>query len=337
MTQSDIVARYNQMHGRLRISVTHQCQLRCHFCHREGIEEHWVSRSVPLRELSALAQAYAGIGGRYLEITGGEPTLHRDIDRILRTGHATGCDIILCTNGLRLDRVLSAAEAGCVQLVKLSLHHDGSDKDGASKLLGKAWNYAQIKRNLEALLALGTPVQLIFTHTGANEGQLDSVLRNALDWGVEVQVVDLIASRVSDVSMELGYRTGDQSELILSRYARLESEVTDRTGAILRRYRTPADIVWEVKDAHFGVLHSGMCDGCPLRHQCGEGIYALRVDSLGIVKPCLLRSDLEETISFSTIGDQQLREFLRRAITNMLSGPLEWGYGNGVEALENKQ
>jgi cyclic pyranopterin phosphate synthase len=334
MKEINIVDQYNRMHGRLRVSVTHQCQLRCHFCHREGIAEHWVNRSMPVRDLEKLARAYAAIGGRYLEITGGEPTLHSEIDILLRSGRAAGCEVILCTNGLRLDRALRAAEAGCVQLVKLSLHHDGSDRAGAKQLLGKAWSYERVDRNLEALLKVGTRVQLIFTHTGANETQLESVLRRALEWRVEVQIVDLIASRVSDPSGELGYRSGNQAEEIVSRHAQLEQVVADRTGAILRRYRTAGGASWEVKDAHFGVLHSGMCAGCPLRDQCGEGVYALRVDSLGILKPCLLRSDLEETIMFSSASLETIADVLQRTIMTMLSQPIEWSYGNASAALE---
>ncbi|MDB5703278.1 MAG: cyclohydrolase subunit MoaA [Sphingomonas bacterium] len=332
MSKIDAIELFNRMYGRLRVSVTHQCQLRCHFCHREGIADHWVSRSMAVRNFDALAQAYAQIGGKYLELTGGEPTLHPEIDQLLRLARASGCDVILCTNGLRLDRALAAAEAQCVQLVRLSLHHDGSDPEGARRLLGKGWSFDRIERNLNKLLELDVPVQLIFTHTGANEGQLDAVLRRAFAWGVDVQVVDLIPSRVADSSDELGYRTGEQAELIVSHYAQLEQTVTDRTGAILRRFKTPSGASWEVKDSHFGVLHSGMCARCSLRSKCGEGIYALRIDSLGVIKPCLLRSDLEEIMPIESTAGHQIEGILEGAIMRMLADPLDWNYGDAHTA-----
>lgn len=117
------------------------------------------------QSFKALAQAYAQIGGKYLELTGGEPTLHPEIDELLRSGRASGCEVILCTNGLRLDRTLAAAQDQCLQLVRLSLHHDGSDPEGARKLLGKAWSFERIEKNLHDLLELDVAVQLIFTHT----------------------------------------------------------------------------------------------------------------------------------------------------------------------------
>lgn len=325
-----LVDQYNAMHGRLRVSVTHGCQLRCTFCHREGIADHWKPTHQSLAFFRELAAAYASIGGRYLEITGGEPTLHPFISELVATAAELGCKIILCTNGLRLDRILTQLQKGQVHLIRLSLHYGDSQPKKAHELLGPAWNFGQIERNLRSALAANVRVQLIFTHTRQNQNQLHAILRLALQWNVDVQVVDLITSRAGDPSGALGYVSGEEAERIASEYATLERVITDRTGAVLRLYRTPSGAAWEIKDYHFGVLHSAMCDGCPVRAQCGEGIYALRVDALGLAKPCLLREDLEFSLRSACDRDGSIADMLHRTIAKMLARPLEWSYNDAV-------
>jgi cyclic pyranopterin phosphate synthase len=319
------------MQGRLRVSVTHACQLQCAFCHREGIAKHWTATHMSLPFFRELAQAYAFLGGRYLEITGGEPTLHPSISEAVTIASKAGCDVILCTNGLRLDRVLPQLREGQISLVRLSLHFGGPAPEQAHALLGQAWNFDRIERNLSLALSTNVPVQLIFTHTRQNQDQLDGVLRRALAWNVDVQIVDVIASRAGDPSRRIGYVPGEDAESVAGRYAPLERVISDRTGAVLRLYRTSRGAAWEVKDYHFGVLHSAMCAGCSLRPLCGEGVYALRVDALGIAKPCLLNDELEfRILAERSLTTESLAETLHTTIARMLTGPLEWSYSDAV-------
>jgi molybdenum cofactor biosynthesis enzyme MoaA len=146
----------------------------------------------------------------------------------------------------------------------------------------------------------------------------------ALQWNVDLQVVDLITTRAHRPAEELGYVTGKEGQrIVASRGAVLEREVRDRTGAVLKLYRTPTGKAWEIKDFHFGLLHSAMCDGCTRRHECGEGIYALRVDALGVVKPCLLREDLQQNLPLYEEIDG-IEQTLGDTLNLMLSGKLAW-------------
>jgi molybdenum cofactor biosynthesis enzyme MoaA len=331
---TSLVADFNAMMGRLRISVSHDCQLHCKFCHREGIADHWTANHISIEFLQILTESYATLGGKYVEITGGEPTLHPRISEILKIASCAGLNVILCSNGLRLDRVVNELKQGFVNQIRLSLHYGDTDVQKAHELLGNAWDFKRIERNIEEVLKTNVPIQLIFTQTKQNQHQLETVLKRALDWGVEVHIVDLIASRAEDTTNTLGYVTGEHAESIVDQFAKLERVVTDRTGSILKLYRAKNGTAWEVKDYHYGLLHSAMCKGCPLWSQCGEGIYALRVDSLGVTKPCLLRSDLEFNILSGRLPNESIPEALTRMLTMMLCPPLERRY---YDAIGNTQ
>jgi cyclic pyranopterin phosphate synthase len=317
----DLMRRFNAMQGKLRVSVTHACQLECRFCHQEGIERHWQATHMSVEFFRSIVEAYAEIGGKYIEITGGEPTIHPKIGELVDSITNPDLNLILCTNGLRLDRLQEQVVQKKIDLIKLSLHATESS-DSTKRLLGSAWDFSRLKKNVEQALRHGANFQVVFTHTKQNSRYLESVLQHALVWDVDLQVVDLISSRIKRPAEELGYVSGDEGERIVRQYAVLERVVSDRTGSILKLYRTPTGKSWEIKDFHYGVLHSSMCEGCTKRPECGEGIYALRIDATGMIKPCLLREDLQFRVAETKV--KQAKTEFEAALRKMISGEMLW-------------
>ncbi len=327
------IQRFNAMQGKLRISVTHDCQLRCRFCHREGIDRHWVATHMSLVFLERVTRTYARMGGRFVELTGGEPTLHPGIAEVIERAAKHGSALILCTNGLRLDRVQRQLDRGLIHQIKLSLHQ-GSNGSEATWLLGREWDCERIRSNMGAVLRSKTPVQLIYTHTRHNSSDLRRVLRLALEWNADMQLVDLITTRVRDNGKALGYVSGNETERVVAEFARLDRIDSDRTGAVLKVYRTPSGHEWEIKDYHYGLFHSHMCDGCEKKTDCGEGVYALRVDALGVFKPCLLRRDLESKLNPNTCTEADLALQMNRMLKTMLSSDES---ARGVLAVSDRE
>src|SRR5947199_7105774 len=68
----------------LRISVTDRCNLRCEYCMPQ--EDYvWLERSqlLSFEEISELARIFASAGVEKLRLTGGEPLLRRNLDRLV--------------------------------------------------------------------------------------------------------------------------------------------------------------------------------------------------------------------------------------------------------------
>lgn len=298
---SEAMAKFNLMQGKLRISLTHACQLRCKFCHQEGIEAHWKPVHIRPEHLRSVLDSYSRLGGRYVELTGGEPLLHPRVAELVGIAHAAERHVTLCTNGLLLGRILAELRRGCIQLVKVSLHAP-SNSDDARWLLGRAWDFDQVASGILRALDAGAKVQLLYTLTEVTMEGLPKVLDLALKWGVDVQLVDLIRSRGTDMRSELGYLGADLLEEHVRPRAKFETCAFDRTGATLKIYRTHSGATWEVKDSRYGLFHSAMCAECALKQDCGEGVYALRMDALGGFKPCLLREDLDVQPPSSDFG-----------------------------------
>lgn len=327
MKPHPVVERFNALQGRLRISVTHNCQLHCRFCHQEGIERHWITTAnIDRKQLKTLVASYAQLGGQIVELTGGEPTIHPDISGLIDAIAELKRDlrVILCTNGLRLDKVFDKIKQKKLDLIRLSFHATDSSPD-TKQLLGNAWDVERLEQNVKNALQLGARFQLIFTHSGKNTHHLPYVLEKANQWNVDIQIVDLIRSRAGRPDQELGYRAGSEARAVVNAYADYVQKITDRTGAVLELYRSrQTGREWEIKDYHFGVLHSDMCADCKLRSTCGEGIYALRVDATGIAKPCLLREDLQQKVD--PARPREVQRVFKKLLDAMLSGSPNWTY-----------
>src|SRR5437764_1111956 len=104
----------------LRISVTDRCQFRCTYCMpREifGRDFAFLPREelLTFEELTRLGRVFAALGVRKLRLTGGEPLLRRDLERLVAmlAGIDAVEDIALTTNGALLaGKARSLAAAG---------------------------------------------------------------------------------------------------------------------------------------------------------------------------------------------------------------------------------
>ena len=72
----------------LRVSVTDRCNFRCRYCMpREvfGADYQFLPRSelLTFEEITRLAGVFTGLGVRKVRLTGGEPLLRHDLERLV--------------------------------------------------------------------------------------------------------------------------------------------------------------------------------------------------------------------------------------------------------------
>ena len=89
----------------LRLSVTDRCNLRCQYCMPE--EEYvWLPRDdmLTFEEMDRLVDVFTDLGVDKVRLTGGEPLLRRDLDRLVRllAANLRLVDLAMTTNGVLL-------------------------------------------------------------------------------------------------------------------------------------------------------------------------------------------------------------------------------------------
>jgi cyclic pyranopterin phosphate synthase len=67
----------------LRLSLTEACNFRCGYCLPEGYQADGRPRFLQVEEISRLVRAFAALGMSKIRLTGGEPSLRKDLDDII--------------------------------------------------------------------------------------------------------------------------------------------------------------------------------------------------------------------------------------------------------------
>ncbi|KAM5536040.1 hypothetical protein V8D89_010298 [Ganoderma adspersum] len=121
-----LVDAYNRQHNYLRISLTERCNLRCFYCMpSEGVELYPPGHLLTDDEVIRLATLFVKSGVTKIRLTGGEPTVRKDIVEIvgrLNELRKHGLQSIgMTTNGIALHRKLPALVRNGLTHLNISL------------------------------------------------------------------------------------------------------------------------------------------------------------------------------------------------------------------------
>lgn len=138
----------------LRLSLTDVCNFRCQYCLPDGYHCEHGDGELSLPEIHRVVRAFVGLGLWKVRLTGGEPSLRRDLNAIIETVAAVPGvrRIAMTTNGYRLHRdVTSWRNAG---LNALNVSIDSFDPRLFASLTGHD-RLRDILDGLETALTLG--------------------------------------------------------------------------------------------------------------------------------------------------------------------------------------
>jgi len=160
----------------LRISVTDRCNFRCSYCMpREifGREFAFLPRSEMLsfEEIVRLSRLFVDEGVTKVRLTGGEPLLRRDLERLVEMlAHLDGItDIALTTNGTMLAaKAQTLADAG---LTRVTVSLDALDDEVFGAMNDVGFPVARVLAGIEAAADVGlTPVKVnMVVRRGVND------------------------------------------------------------------------------------------------------------------------------------------------------------------------
>jgi cyclic pyranopterin phosphate synthase len=122
---------YNRPLKDLRISVTDRCNFRCTYCIPFD-EYEWIDKKeiLTFEEIARLANLFVQLGVDKLRLTGGEPLLRRDLEKLIsKLSSLNGLeDLCLTTNGSLLAEKVSALKSAGLRRINVSLDTLNSEK-----------------------------------------------------------------------------------------------------------------------------------------------------------------------------------------------------------------
>jgi cyclic pyranopterin phosphate synthase len=294
----------------LRISVTDRCNFRCVYCMPKevfGRGYRFMDRKelLSFEEIERVAHAFAGHGVEKIRITGGEPLLRRDLEKLIaRLAAIPGLDLTLTTNGALLPQKAQAlADAG---LRRITVSLDSLDDERFRAMNDVDFPVSRVLEGIEAARAAGLPVKVnAVVKRGVNEGDVLELARSFKGSGVIVRFIEFM-----DVGATNGWRLDDvvpAADIVRTVDAELPLEPAEEQyrGEVARRWRY-ADGSGEI-----GVIASvtqPFCGDCTRARISAEGkLYTCLFAVRGTDLRALIRSGATDEELSAAIGDVWLR------------------------------
>ncbi|MDR2244964.1 MAG: GTP 3',8-cyclase MoaA [Burkholderiales bacterium] len=194
----------------LRISVTDRCNFRCTYCMPKdafGRDHAFLSHDEVLRfeEIARLAQLFTRLGVRKIRLTGGEPLLRKNIERLIEMLAAIdGIDLTLTTNASILAKKAQSLRNAGVQRITVSL--DAIDDATFRRMNDVNFPLARVLEGIDAAARAGlTPIKInTVVKRGVNENAILPLIRTFKGSGHIVRFIEYM-----DVGATNGWRMDD--------------------------------------------------------------------------------------------------------------------------------
>jgi GTP 3',8-cyclase len=227
----------------LRVSVTDRCNFRCVYCMPKevyGRDYRFLERRelLTFEEIARLARSFAALGVEKVRLTGGEPLIRRELERLVAMlAEIPGLGLTLTTNGSLLPQKAQALAGAGLRRVTVSL--DSLDDDVFRAMNDVDVPVERVLAGIEAGAAAGlAPIKVnMVVKRGANE---DSVLPMAHYFRGSGHIVRFI--EYMDVGHTNGWRLDEvvpAAEIVAAIDAEfpLEPLEPNYAGEVARRYR----------------------------------------------------------------------------------------------------
>ena len=271
---ASLVDRFGRSFPYLRLSLTEACNYRCSYCLPDGYQAEGRSRFLELDEIRRLVRAFAALGMSKIRLTGGEPTLRKDLLPVIgAVASVPGVRrIAITTNGTNLPRHIGAwREAG---LTALNVSLDTLDPQRFHEITGHD-RFAEVTEGVEMALGLGfDSVKLnAVLLRGRNDDELPGWFDYLRGRDVAIRFIELM-------------RTGDNREFFERNHVRaelLEEQIVE-AGWTLRPRAPDAGPAREYSHPDYrgriGIIAPYSKDFC-------AGCNRLRVTARGDLRLCL--------------------------------------------------
>ena len=227
----------------LRISVTDRCNFRCVYCMPKeifGKDYQFLPRAeiLTFEEIERLVRIFVSLGVQKIRLTGGEPLVRRDLERLVEKLAKIGdLDLTLTTNGSLLSqKARSLADAG---LRRVTVSLDSLDDTTFKNMNDSDFPVAKVVAGIDAARAAGlAPIKInMVTKRGVNESSIVPMARYFKGTGMTLRFIEFM-----DVGSTNGWRLDDvvparEIVAMIDREMPLEPLLAGYRGEVAARYR----------------------------------------------------------------------------------------------------
>jgi cyclic pyranopterin phosphate synthase len=313
----------------LRISVTDRCNFRCRYCMPAeiyGERYQFLPKSALLtfEEITRLARVMVGLGAVKIRLTGGEPLVRQQIEKLVAQLAALDSvqDIALTTNGYLLpEKAQILREAG---LGRVTVSLDSLDNTVFRAMNGERADVEKVLAGLEAAAQAGFgPIKVnTVVQRGVNDHTLVDLARFCKARGYIARFIEFM-----DVGTLNGWRMDHvvpAKEIVQRIHAEMPLEPVEANyrGEVARRYR------YQDGQGEIGVIASvtqPFCGSCTRLRLSPEGsLYTCLFAAQGTdLRQPLREGASDEALAEIVRGIWQARADRYSELRTSMTGPRE--------------
>lgn len=299
-----LVDSFGRLHTYLRISLSERCNLRCQYCMpADGVELTPSPELLSKDEIVRLANLFVNCGVNKIRLTGGEPTIRKDIEEIcLQLSEMKGLKTLaITTNGLTLARKLPKLKTCGLTTVNISLDTLVPAK---FEFMTRRRGHEKVMESINAAVDLGyDPVKVnCVVMRGFNEDEICDFVELTREKPINIRFIEFMPfdGNVWNVKKLVPY--SEMMERVVAKFSnlkRLNDDPTDTAKNFkIEGHRGTVSFITSMTE-HF-------CAGC----------NRLRLLADGNLKVCLFGSSevsLRDPMR-SGADDSELMEIIGRAV-----------------------
>ncbi len=278
---------YTRIFRYLRLSLTDVCNFRCGYCLPNGYNKCDSEDPLNLEEIKNLVTGFIDLGIEKIRLTGGEPTLRRDLLPIIEMIKDIDANIkvALTTNGFSLPSLLTRLKASGLNALNISL--DSLNAQRFAAIRGKNIS-KQILQSIDLALELG--FDRVKVNAVLLKGENDSEIHDYLEWikvrPISARFIELMRTNENSNYFSQHFISAEsiKKQLIDLGWREVARSISDGPA---REFSHPEYV------GRIGLIapySKGFCESC----------NRLRVSAKGALRLCLFGD-----------GDYSLRKFLQ--------------------------
>jgi cyclic pyranopterin phosphate synthase len=282
----------------LRVSVTDRCNFRCVYCMPKevfGKDFQFLPRAeiLSFEEIERLVRVFVGLGVQKVRLTGGEPLVRRNIERLVEMlAKVSDLDLTLTTNGSLLTGKARALRDAGLKRVTVSL--DSLDDEVFKSMNDVDFPVARVLEGMDAAEAAGlAPLKVnMVVKRGLNENSILPMARYFRETGRILRFIEYM-----DVGSSNGWRLNDvvsAREIVatIDRELPLEPIEKNYPGEVAERWR------YRDGSGEIGVIASvtqAFCADCTRARLSADGsLYTCLFATQGHDLRGLVRGDMTD-------------------------------------------
>ncbi|RVZ07610.1 GTP 3',8-cyclase MoaA [Helicobacter pylori] len=296
-----LVDSFNRVIDYIRVSVTKQCNFRCHYCMPTTPLDFFDDEELlPLDNVLEFLKIAIDEGVKKIRITGGEPLLRKGLDEFIAKLHAYNKEValVLSTNGFLLKKMAKGLKDAGLSRVNVSL--DSLKSDRVLKISQKD----ALKNTLEGIeesLKVGLKLKLnMVVMKGVNDDEILELLEYAKNRGIQIRYIEFMENTHAK-DLVKGLKEEEILDLIAQKYKIIETENPKKGSSK----------IYTLENGYqFGIIAPHSDDFC-------QSCNRIRLASDGKICPCLYYQDaIDAKEAITNKNTKMMKRLLKQSIIN---------------------